>query len=183
MWASVPDVLRNGPSGYGSLTKVLHWATVVGVAAQFVVGYTMDLDDSGRGRGRGSGGDDGGSGRGRGRGGDTGYEVLDDRLATIHVALGVFIVLLVLVRLLWRRVGTLPPWSEALSEAERRLAHWTERLLLGSLVVVPVTGVVLVLGGDDDLLWLHVTAHVAFFCALAAHLWTNLPPRVLRRML
>lgn len=174
-------MLRNGPDGYGWLTKALHWATVLTVALQFTVGYVLDLDgDSGRGRGRGRGGD---SGRGRGRGGeDGGYDLLDDRLALVHVGLGALIVLLVLARIAWRRIGSLPPWAVQLSARQRRLATWTERSLLAVLLAIPVTGVVLVLSGDDDLVWLHVGAHVVFFGALASHLTTNLRPAVLRRM-
>jgi hypothetical protein len=84
--------LRNTESGYGSVTKWLHWSTVVALAAQFVVGYLLD-DERGRGRGRGRGGDgddgdDGDSsgpgsghelvldsGRGRGRGGDDEWSI------------------------------------------------------------------------------------------------------------
>ena len=39
--------LRNGPHGYGLVTKLLHWATVAALAAQFVVGYVMLNDDGG----------------------------------------------------------------------------------------------------------------------------------------
>ena len=99
--------MSNGPGGYGWLTKVLHWATVLALVAQFGVGYVMDPDDGGRGRGRG---DD--AGRGRGRGGESdGYDILDDRLLTLHVCLGVLIIALALARLAWRRIGGLPPWS------------------------------------------------------------------------
>lgn len=38
--------LRNDESGYGAVTKVLHWLTVLVIAAQFVVGCTMDADDA-----------------------------------------------------------------------------------------------------------------------------------------
>lgn len=34
--------LRNGQQGYGAVTKVLHWLSVFGFAAQFFVGYTME---------------------------------------------------------------------------------------------------------------------------------------------
>jgi cytochrome b561 len=175
-------VLRNGPEGYGSLTKVLHWATVLALVAQFTVGYLMDPEDGGgHGRGRGRGGD---SGRGRGRGGDAdGYDVLDDRLLTVHVSLGALIIALALARLAWRRMGGLPPWSDRLGPRERRVATWTERCLLGLLIVIPTTGLVLVLSGEDDLLWLHVAAHVAFFVALAAHVGLALGKRLLPRML
>ena len=42
--------LRNGEHGYGAVTKLLHWLTVVAVVAQFVVGWTMSVDDSARDR-------------------------------------------------------------------------------------------------------------------------------------
>ena len=60
--------------------------------------------------------------------------------------------------------------------------HATEVALLTVLVVVPLSGLALVLG-DDDLLPLHVAAHVAFFVALAAHLAVVLGKGLLPRML
>jgi cytochrome b561 len=182
--------LRNGPQGYGVVTKTLHWATVLAVAAQFVVGYSMESDDSGhgRGRGRGRGGE---SGHGRGRddgGGDDDLELFDGSfdLVDLHVVLGLAILALVLTRVLWRATTPLPPWDERLSAGNRRVLHATEVALLGLLVVVPLTGLALVLG-DDDLLPLHVAAHVAahvaFFAALAAHVGMVLGKRLLPRML
>lgn len=172
-------MLRNGRDGYGWLTKGLHWTTVLALVAQFTIGYLMDVDDSGRGRGRGRGGDSG-----RGRGGDSdGYDVLDDRLLTLHVSLGVLVIVLALTRLAWRRLDGLPPWADALTPLDRVIAKWTEKALLGLLVVIPATGLVLVLGGDDGLLWLHVAAHVTFFAALAVHVGLTLSRRLLPRML
>jgi cytochrome b561 len=37
--------LRNGDHGYGGVTKVLHWLTVAALAAQFLVGWSMDFDE------------------------------------------------------------------------------------------------------------------------------------------
>jgi len=37
--------LRNGAHGYGAVTKLLHWLTVAALAAQFLVGWSMDLDE------------------------------------------------------------------------------------------------------------------------------------------
>ena len=37
--------LRNGENGYGVVTKVLHWLTVVAIVGQFLVGWTMEADD------------------------------------------------------------------------------------------------------------------------------------------
>lgn len=67
--------VRNGEHGYGLVTRTLHWLMVTAIAAQFLIGYAMDADDSGRGRGRGRGGE---SGRGRGRGGD-GFDIFRRR--------------------------------------------------------------------------------------------------------
>ena len=167
--------LRNGPHGYGAVTKVLHWATVVALVAQFALGYLMEASDSGRGRGRGRGE---GPGRGRGRGGEDDYS-LEGALG-VHVALGVLILSLAGLRVAWRRTG-LPPWAETLSAGERRLAHWTERTLLLLLFAIPTTGLVLVLGGDDDMLGWHVATHIGFFLALAAHVGLVLKHQVINR--
>ena len=174
---------RNGEHGYGWVTRTLHWLTVALLLAQFTVGYLIDDGGSGRGRGRGRGGDDSGQGRGRGRGGEE--DVLD--LLPLHVALGIAILVIAIVRVYWRLSTPLPPWQESLSATEQRLATWTERVMLGLLFVIPVTGLVLRFG-DDDVLALHVAAHIAFFAALAAHLALVLGrglagrPVLLRRM-
>ena len=176
---------RNGEHGYGWVAKWLHWVTVGLLIAQFVVGYLMDDDSSGHGRGRGRGGDSLGSGHGRGRGGED--EVLT--LLPVHVALGITILVIAIIRVFWRVSTPLPPWAESLTQAERRIATLTERSLMTLLFVIPATGLVLVLGEDDDLLGLHVAAHIAFYTALAAHLGLVFGHRVrtgsslLRRML
>ena len=162
---------------YGATTRWLHWLTVAALVAQFTVGYVMAGDDSsGRGRGRGRGE---GSGHGRGRGGD------DDAtwsLLTAHVSLGVLILLLAVLRVAWRRATDLPPWAAALSPGQQRLATLTERVLLTLLFVIPLTGLSLVLG-DDDLLPLHIAAHIAFYVALAAPRRPGAPRGLLPRML
>jgi cytochrome b561 len=170
--------VRNGPDGYGWVSKVLHWATALAVAVQFGVGLTMDVDDSARGRGRGRSGESG-----RGRGGEDTYLDDPETVLLVHVALGLTILSLAVARVVWRRVAGLPPWSDHLSERQRRLAHWTERALLGLLFAVPVTGLLLVGVGDDDVLPVHVAAQLGLVAALLAHLATNLRWRILRRML
>ncbi len=176
--------------GYRASQKVLHWLTVLAVAAQLAVGYLLDLDGDCDPRGEDrSGGDTSDAEEDRledqceARADD--YDLLGGGfdLAEVHLLLGLTVLVLGVVRPLWRRVAGLPPWSEHLSAGQRRLVHWTERALLALLVVVPLSGIVLVATGDDDWLPLHVAAHVAFFVALAAHLSTNLRPVILRRML
>lgn len=190
--SATPRHWRNHPGGYGVVTRTLHWAVALAIAAQFVVGYAMDADDSGRGRGRGRGrGGESGRGRGRGRGGDGGdYDLLgDDALLTLHVALGVTILVLAAVRLVWRLTTPLPDWAPTLSAGERRLAHWTERVLYVLMFAIPITGLVLVVADDDDLLGVHVAAHIAFVVAIACHVGLVVKhqlvdrDRLLRRML
>jgi len=174
--------MTNGARAYGGVARALHWVTVLALLAQFTIGYLLDVDDSGRGRGRGRGRGEG-SGRGRGRGGDDDATLdLGWNLLTAHVALGSLIVLLAVVRVVWRRTSGLPPWAESLTDGERRLATATERVLLTLLFVVPLTGLALVLG-DDDLLVIHVAAHITFFVALAVHVGFVLRRGLLPRML
>ncbi len=172
------------PSGYGRVTKTLHWLTVIALATQFTIGYTMEAGGGGRGRGRGRGGE---SGRGHGRGGD--LEIFgDDPLLTAHVLLGITILVLATMRYLWRRHSTLPPWAPGLSSAERSLAHWTERVLYLLLFVIPLTGLWLVLVSDDALP-IHVASHIAFFVVVSSHVGLVLKhqlidrDRLVRRML
>ena len=101
-------------------------------------------------------------------------------MLTAHVLLGVTILILAVVRLSWRRRSSLPPWAEGLSALERTIAHWTERTLYLLLFVIPLTGLWLVLVSDDALA-LHVASHIAFFCAIAAHLGLVLKHQLIDR--
>jgi cytochrome b561 len=81
---------------YGRVTKTFHWLTVALLATQFTVGYFLDVD------GRGD------------------LDVFgDDALLTVHVLLGVTILVVAAARRYWRHRTTLPPWAEGLSPAER----------------------------------------------------------------
>lgn len=171
--------LRNDDAGYGLVTKSLHWLTVAVLLAQFVVGYLLE-DDGGNGRGRGRGGE---SGRGRGRGGgdaEFGLRFDDDGLLIVHVVLGLTVLSLAITRLLWRRAAPLPSWATGLSSAEKVLATWTERSLYACLILIPLTGLSLLLI-SDDLLLLHVASHILFFAALASHLGLVLKHQYLDR--
>lgn len=61
--------------------------------------------------------------------------------------------------------------------------HWAERTLLLLLLVVPATGIALVVAADDSVLWLHVAAHLCLFAALGTHVFVVLRRGVLPRML
>jgi len=179
---------RSGEHGYGLIAKTLHWTVAGAIASQFVVGYVMEADSSGRGRGRGRGrSGESGRGRGRGRGGD--YELFgDDALLTVHVVLGATILALAVVRLVWRVTTPLPPWAATLSRSERRLAHLTERTLYVLMFVIPTSGLLVVTTGGDYLA-AHIASHVAFYIVIAIHVGLVLKHQfvdrdhLLRRML
>lgn len=108
-------------------------------------------------------------------------------LPELHVVLGCTVILLALLRLWWRAHTPLPPWSPALGAGARRVEAAVERALLALLLVLPGSGLLLLV--SDDLVVLHVAAHLAFFAALAVHvvlvLWHSVGrgERVLSRML
>jgi cytochrome b561 len=157
---------------YGTVARVLHWTMFIVLSAQFIIGYAIERFD----------------------------DLLEapvklwlggeeDNLLIVHAGLGVTILALALVRVVWRlRVG-LPPWAETLSAFERRLAHRTEVVLYALMFLIPVTGLALLfvsgedwdllgreweapldLIDDDLLLGAHISAHLLFFVAIAAHL-------------
>lgn len=207
--------LRNGEHGYGLVTKVLHWLTVVVVVAQFVVGWSMEADDAAfdREKDRIDALEEAGEDRAeqQGEAAEERFEAqidgLEDELdaredsyvadaasgllngdgftdglsiAEAHVLLGVSLILLALVRVVWRRVGGLPPWAEHLSSGERRLEATLEKGLLTMLFVVPATGLILIAAGEQWLT-LHITAQVVFLAVIAAHAGLVLKHTIIRR--
>lgn len=97
-----------------------------------------------------------------------------------HVLVGLTVLGLGLARMVWRRTTPLPPWAKHLSDRERRVESWLEKALLSLLLVVPATGLALVLG-SGDLLPLHVAAQVALLSVVAAHVGLVMKHTVLRR--
>ncbi|MDQ4112045.1 MAG: cytochrome b/b6 domain-containing protein [Actinomycetota bacterium] len=192
-------------TGYGVVTKTLHWLTVAAFVLQFVVGYAMstepDCDPPGEDRGGGETsdaekeridrleeacearvGDEGSLETAWADlwGGGIGVDGIS--LPELHILLGLAVLLLGGLRVGWRMIAPLPPWAPRLTATDRRLAHVTERVLLSLMFVVPLTGLTLV-AVSDDLVALHIAAHIAFFGALGAHLLLVLSRGLLPRML
>jgi cytochrome b561 len=103
-------------------------------------------------------------------------------LAGWHVLLGLAIVAIGVVRVVWRRTTSLPPWDPRLTRTDRKVLHLAERTLLAMLFVVPATGIALVVG-SSDLVPLHIAAHLCFYAALAVHVGVVVRRRVVGRML
>ncbi len=206
--------LRNGDHGYGVVTKALHWLTVLAIAAQFVIGLTMDADagadrfdaqvdayeERGEERAEQQGDaaeerfeaeverrEDAADAAEESARRDTFEDVLAGRAfgdgvtgLEAHLLVGLVVLLLGLSRLVWRRAAGLPPWAEHLSARERTLESWLEKALLGLLLVVPATGLLLVLV-SDDLVALHVASQLALVAVIATHVGLVLKHTVVRR--
>lgn len=200
---------RNGELGYGWVTRTLHWATVLALLAQFLIGWSMsdDADDARadaleeRWENREVLGE--GSGERAEEALERRLEALEDRgdeyvtaafedvvalrflgdgvtSAEVHVLLGLLVIALGLARLVWRRLTPLPPWAAHLSDAERRLESALEKLMMTMVLVVPATGLLLVLG-EEDWLPVHVTAQVLLLAGVAVHVGLVLRHTVVRR--
>jgi cytochrome b561 len=206
---------KNGDHGYGVVTKVLHWLTVVLLVAQVFVGLTMgddnfaeDLADARadaleerreeQAEQRGEAAEERLEGAVEGREDaadalgavappeDVARELLSgDGLADglqaleLHLVLGTLLLVLAGIRLVWRRTTPLPPWAEHLSAGERRLESLLEKAMLALLVVVPVTGVLLVLGEVD--LSTHIRAQLVLAAIVVLHVGLVLKHTVVRR--
>ncbi len=195
--------LRNGADGYGAVTKTLHWLTVVAITVQFAVGWTMGADDAALDleKQRIDRFEDQINEQGEAAEDlfepeiDRMQDALDARednyftgafaepglsLPEVHVLLGVSIMVLGLLRVLWRMATPLPPWAEYLSTGQRRLGAWLEKTLLTLLFVVPGSGLLLITVGDD---WLplHIAAQLVLLAAIAVHVGLVVKHTIVRR--
>lgn len=174
----------NGAStGYGTVTKVLHWTMAAAMGIQFVLGYSIDrFDDLLEWAA------------------DLFFGGEDEWWIVPHAVLGTVILVLACVRVWWRRVGGLPDWAPGLSAAERRVATAVERTLYVLMFAIPLTGLALLFGtdsewdvgpyewpaplpivDDDAGLVVHLTTHIVFLLALVAHVGLVLKHQLLDR--
>jgi cytochrome b561 len=202
--------MRNGEHGYGAVTKVLHWLTFLVIVAQFLVGYTMSTESSKADAAADRVHDSKDQCKDRPDEEQCEDEVdrredaLDDRgddalgtawddlrsgdlfaggvtLPELHILLGLLILALAVARVVWRFAGSLPPWAPALSHVERALEGWLEKGLMLLLFVIPISGLLLVAGDDDDWVELHIGAHIAFFIVVGLHIALVLKHTVIQR--
>jgi cytochrome b561 len=189
--------LRNGEHGYGGVTKVLHWLTFSLILGQFLVGYSMSTEsaaaDAAADRVHDSkeqcqATEDSDAAEAEeerceeevDRREDALDEEADGGPSGLHVVLGALILAMGVLRVLWRQIGGLPPWAEALSPGERFLEAWLEKGLLLLLFLIPASGFLLV-AGEDDWVGLHIAAHVAFFVVVGLHILLVLKHTVIQR--
>ena len=178
--------LRNGEHGYGAVTKALHWLTFLVVVAQFVVGYTMEVDDSSFDRRdeacKATVDSDAAEGEEERceQQVEAEEEAAEGDRSDLHVALGVTILALAVLRALWRAYTPLPPWSVRYGKVGRTVQWALEKAMLTLLFVVPVSGLLLYRG--DVALAVHVASQVAFFVVVGSHILLQLAYRHVGRM-
>jgi cytochrome b561 len=101
-------------------------------------------------------------------------------LPELHVLLGLSIMLLGLMRVVWRAAIPLPPWAAYLRPGERRFESLLEMLLLTLLFVVPGTGLLLIVG-ETSWLPVHIAAQLALLAVIAVHVGLILSHTMVRR--
>jgi cytochrome b561 len=110
--------LRNTAHRFGLVAMALHWAVALLFVAQIMIGIVM-----------------------------TELALTDPWTFSLyqgHKSLGVLIFLLVLMRLLWRFTGDVPPLPATLSLWQRRAAHLTHYALYAALLAAPLLGWIIV---------------------------------------
>lgn len=101
-------------------------------------------------------------------------------LPEVHILLGLFILALGVTRVIWRATTPLPPWAPHLSDRERVIESLLEKVLLAMLFVVPLSGLLLIVGGTD-LLAVHIAAQIVLLAAVTGHVGLVLTHTVVRR--
>lgn len=117
--------LRNSARGYGAVSQILHWLTVLLVAAAWLLGQA----------GEAIGGD-----------GPSAPGIL------AHIFVGLAVLAVLALRLVWRLADPKPePEATVLGQWADRLATLAHYLLLILLVLAPVSGIAFRFAGGDAL--------------------------------
>ena len=118
--------LVNSNSGYGTLTKTFHWLIVILFALQYVGGNIMtsiDFNSSYAG-------------------------ISTNTYYNWHKSLGLVALLIAVLRIINRQLGTLPPWAPTLTTTEQKFIHRVEQVFYMAMFIMPVTGWLYVMWGN-----------------------------------
>lgn len=103
--------MNQSPTQFTLLSRILHWLMAAMLLSMLFIGITMVAS------------------------------VRDyHKLIAIHRPLGIMILILAIVRLINRRLTTLPPFLPTMSERVRRLSSIYERLLYTLMIALPLVG-------------------------------------------
>jgi cytochrome b561 len=112
---------RNTPSGWGRISRGLHWLMAFMIAAQFPLGLRMVETYDAALAGQGD-------------------WAIAMTLSRAHNTLGFLILIVVLLRLSWRFTNPTPGLPSALQAWQRLTARFTHGLLYALLIILPLSG-------------------------------------------
>ncbi len=101
------------PTSFGAAAKTFHWITALLLLAQITIALSAWKTPAGDAR---------------------------NELLSIHMFMGLTILVLTVLRLLWRRAHPVPALPASMHPATRALARFTQALLYILLLVLPFTG-------------------------------------------
>ncbi|MCA9980314.1 MAG: cytochrome b/b6 domain-containing protein, partial [Anaerolineales bacterium] len=117
---------KNSATTYGTITKTFHWLVFLIFANQYIVAFNMLRIASNE---TALGGFSQGT------------------LYNWHKSIGLIALLVILLRYTWRKTTRLPNWADTLSDREKTLIHWYERLLYLAMFIMPISGYLYVMSG------------------------------------
>ncbi|HXB60812.1 MAG TPA: cytochrome b/b6 domain-containing protein [Candidatus Acidoferrales bacterium] len=103
--------MNKNPTQFAILSRILHWLMAAMLLAMLFIGVAMVAS-------------------------------LGDyhKLVALHRPLGILILILAIIRLINRRLTTLPPFPPTMSPLERRIASASEKLLYTLMIALPLVG-------------------------------------------
>lgn len=108
---------------YNNGAVLLHWLSAVLILVQVYVGFTFHGMERGPARGE---------------------------WFTWHKTLGATILILGIIRLVWRLIHRPPPYPPELPAWERHAAVWNHRAFYFLIIALPLTGLMAISGGADE---------------------------------
>ena len=108
--------LQNSEGGYGALAMALHWLMALLLSALIALGLYMT------------------------RLPDVGFDTWKIRLILYHKQLGIFALMLVAVRLVWRLGNALPRLVETLPDWQKVAARFVHLCFYALMLALPLTG-------------------------------------------
>lgn len=110
--------LKNNEARYGSVAMTLHWLIALGVIANIGVGlYFADMPNS---------------------------DPSKFELTQLHKSIGLTVLVLSVLRVLWRLINPIPPLPTTMSPTLKWMAHASHFLLYFLILAIPFTGWLLV---------------------------------------
>ena len=173
--------LTNSASGYGTLTKFFHWMIVILFSMQFLGGHIMTFigfNSSFAG-------------------------ITTNTYYDWHKSLGLVALVVAVMRIINRQLGSLPPWAPSLSTAEKTFIHRAEQLFYLAMLVMPISGWFYVMWGNygvnlfsiwemprplakdntlrDVAKWVHIVSAWILLATMAAHIGLVLKHQLIKK--